>query len=294
MSIKLSDPFIPIGGVWYRFRGFIDHLIGWGGVDYSFYSNSEILAVFPGKIILQRYEADGFGHRIDLRSSDDPRYVAVYAHNTSKIVVKTGTDVIRGQLIKYSDNSGRSTGPHLHLTVLFNGRAVDPEKLPWKVYNWKEPQKPKEVDEMLKTAADVTALWQAVFYAWPNAAQKKAYIGKDILPLLKGWVAGSSGSYKLRREIYLKKYPATVKELASLKATLESDYVTKEVLAQSQDKYEKMFHEQEILYKGLAGKWAEEHKLLTKLEAKFDTIQTDREEINELLDIAPEAIKPYL
>ncbi|KKK81661.1 hypothetical protein LCGC14_2811230, partial [marine sediment metagenome] len=67
-----------------------------------------------------------------------------------------------------------------------------------------------------------------------------------------------------------------------LKSSIKADYVTKKVLAQAQDKYEKLFND-------LAGKLAEEHKLFTKLEAKFDNIQTDREQINELLDISPEA-----
>lgn len=166
MAILLSDPFIPKGGGWRQTRGFAAHKRGWGGIDYAIANNSLILAVFPGTITLQRYEKGGFGYRIDLRSSDDPRYTAIYAHNAAKTVVKTGTKVIRGQFIKYSDNSGSSTGPHLHFTVLFNGKAVDPAKLPWKIYNYKVPQKPKEVD-MFKDKS-------GIFKVTLNAAQWNA------------------------------------------------------------------------------------------------------------------------
>jgi len=121
--------------------------------------------VFPGTITLQRYEKVGFGYRIDLRSSEDPRYTAIYAHGTSKTVVKTGSKVIRGQLIKYSDTSGTATGPHLHFTVLFNGKAIDPERLKWKIYNWKTPQvpakpkpKPKPVDPCASLKKDKAIL----------------------------------------------------------------------------------------------------------------------------------------
>ncbi len=50
-----------------------------------------------------------------------------YAHN-SRLAVKAGDQVKRGQIIAYSGNTGRSTGPHIHFEIRRRGKAVDPEK----------------------------------------------------------------------------------------------------------------------------------------------------------------------
>jgi murein DD-endopeptidase MepM/ murein hydrolase activator NlpD len=50
-----------------------------------------------------------------------------YAH-TSKIIVKPGDLVRRGQVVAYVGTTGRSTGPHLHFEVLVQGVPQDPAK----------------------------------------------------------------------------------------------------------------------------------------------------------------------
>ena len=52
--------------------------------------------------------------------------VRTYYGHTSKIHVKTGEQVERGQLIADVGSTGRSTGPHLHYTVEVNGKSRDP------------------------------------------------------------------------------------------------------------------------------------------------------------------------
>ncbi|MGL6295309.1 MAG: peptidoglycan DD-metalloendopeptidase family protein, partial [Plesiomonas sp.] len=47
----------------------------------------------------------------------------------SKLLVKQGQKVKKGDRVALSGNTGRSTGPHLHYEFLLNGRAVDPLKV---------------------------------------------------------------------------------------------------------------------------------------------------------------------
>ena len=52
-------------------------------------------------------------------------YITVYAH-LSRIAVKRGQHVERGQIIGTVGNTGYSTGPHLHYEVHYQGRAQNP------------------------------------------------------------------------------------------------------------------------------------------------------------------------
>lgn len=54
-------------------------------------------------------------------------YQTVYGHN-SKVFVKVGQRVRRGDKISAVGNTGRSTGPHLHYEVHLNGAPVNPRK----------------------------------------------------------------------------------------------------------------------------------------------------------------------
>ncbi|MBU2234490.1 MAG: M23 family metallopeptidase, partial [Proteobacteria bacterium] len=51
----------------------------------------------------------------------------MYAH-LSKAIVRPGAPVRKGDRIGYVGNTGRSTGSHLHYSVMLNGVAVNPRK----------------------------------------------------------------------------------------------------------------------------------------------------------------------
>jgi len=55
-------------------------------------------------------------------------YESLYAHQ-SRIRVKHGQLVKKGQVIGYVGSTGRSTGPHLHFGLKKNGRWVNPMKV---------------------------------------------------------------------------------------------------------------------------------------------------------------------
>ena len=52
-------------------------------------------------------------------------YRTIFAH-LSKINVKSGSKVKRGDLIALSGNSGRTVGPHLHYEVHHHGAPQNP------------------------------------------------------------------------------------------------------------------------------------------------------------------------
>ena len=51
-----------------------------------------------------------------------------YGH-LSRVLVRNGERVPRGQVVAYSGNSGLSTGPHLHFEVYRGGNVVNPRGL---------------------------------------------------------------------------------------------------------------------------------------------------------------------
>lgn len=62
------------------------------------------------------------------RPSDKKRIATVYAHQ-SRILVKEGQVVNKGDVIGLVGSTGYSTGPHLHLEVRINGVPSDPLKI---------------------------------------------------------------------------------------------------------------------------------------------------------------------
>lgn len=55
-------------------------------------------------------------------------YAVSYCH-LSQPLVKVGHKVMPGEVIAVSGNTGRSTGPHLHLTVKYGRKHIDPDIL---------------------------------------------------------------------------------------------------------------------------------------------------------------------
>ena len=50
-----------------------------------------------------------------------------YAH-ASKLFVKAGDRVVKGQVVALVGSTGRSTGPHLHYEIRLNGNSLDPRQ----------------------------------------------------------------------------------------------------------------------------------------------------------------------
>ena len=57
-------------------------------------------------------------------------YSTVYAHMSKfSVLAKIGNRVKQGQIIGYVGSTGKSTGPHLHYEVIFNGKRINSQTL---------------------------------------------------------------------------------------------------------------------------------------------------------------------
>jgi biotin carboxyl carrier protein len=92
------------------------------GIDVSAPSGSPIEAPAAGRVISAGWE-QGYGNTLEI----DHGYgiTTRYAH-ASRLLVKKGDRVKRGQRIALVGNSGLATGPHLHYEVHVNGKPVNP------------------------------------------------------------------------------------------------------------------------------------------------------------------------
>ena len=95
------------------------------GTDFGARRGTPLLAVNSGKVIFSGWMG-GYGKVVKIRHAGG--YVSLYAHQ-SRIRVKRGQRVKKGQIIGYVGNTGRSTGPHLHFGLMKNGRWVNPMKV---------------------------------------------------------------------------------------------------------------------------------------------------------------------
>ena len=55
-------------------------------------------------------------------------YQTLYGHN-SKLLVKSGQNVSKGQVISKMGSTGRSTGCHVHFEIRLNGNKINPLKV---------------------------------------------------------------------------------------------------------------------------------------------------------------------
>ena len=94
------------------------------GLDFPSGQGTPILAAAGGVVLVQEYHS-AYGNMVEVDHGND--LVTRYAH-ASRVFVKKGDLVKRGQKIAEVGNTGRSTGSHLHFEVLVQGVFQDPQK----------------------------------------------------------------------------------------------------------------------------------------------------------------------
>lgn len=112
----ISSPFgyrwHPVTGEWSMHKG----------VDMPMPTGTPIYASRSGYVTIATYHSTA-GNYVTINHQDG--YSSVYMHMTHD-VVSVGEYVKAGQLIGYVGSTGRSTGPHLHFGITYNGTYVNP------------------------------------------------------------------------------------------------------------------------------------------------------------------------
>lgn len=93
------------------------------GVDLTAPTGTKVYASGDGVVLRADSEASGYGNHI--RINHGYGYETLYGH-LSKILVRAGQKVKRGDIIGLVGSTGRSTSPHLHYEVRINGDPVNP------------------------------------------------------------------------------------------------------------------------------------------------------------------------
>ena len=97
------------------------------GTDFAAPKGTPIMASGDG-VVLKSAWCGGGGNCIKIKHNSS--YSTVYAH-LSKFAtgIRKGKRVKQGQVIGYVGSTGKSTGPHLHYEVIYNGKRINSQTL---------------------------------------------------------------------------------------------------------------------------------------------------------------------
>ena len=170
MAIKLSFPVDE--PITHPSRGTPDLYKKWGfpghnGIDYGIPNGTPIMAATAGTVALVGFENGGYGNYVKLSHADGSKiYYTYYAH-LAHASVSAGQKIKTGAVIGTSNNTGASTGPHLHF-----GLKIDGENPPYKGY----------VDPAPYFAKDTETSESAVSSDIPDAVKIPSSLSFEVLP----------------------------------------------------------------------------------------------------------------
>lgn len=127
MMVPTQQP-VAAGNLGSLFGWRIDPITGHSalhtGLDFQAAYATPVLAAAGGVVVTQEFHPE-YGNMIEIDHGND--LITRYAHS-SKVLVKKGDLIKRGQKIAEVGSTGRSTGAHLHFEVLVHGIPQDPQK----------------------------------------------------------------------------------------------------------------------------------------------------------------------
>jgi murein DD-endopeptidase MepM/ murein hydrolase activator NlpD len=110
-------------GFGYRIDPVYKYMKFHSGIDFTASTGTPIYASGDGIIETSTYDNSGYGMHIIINHGYG--YKTLYGH-MSRMKMKAGETVHRGDIIGYVGSTGKSTGPHLHYEVIKAGEKIDP------------------------------------------------------------------------------------------------------------------------------------------------------------------------
>jgi murein DD-endopeptidase MepM/ murein hydrolase activator NlpD len=135
-----------VSGFGYRIHPVYKTLRMHTGIDFAAKTGTPIYATGDGIVIDPKGNESGYGNVCII--SHGYGYQSLYGH-MSRMVVKPGDRVKRGQLVGYVGSTGLSVAPHCHYEVIKNGVKIDP------VHFFYNDLTPAEYEQVIKTASKV-------------------------------------------------------------------------------------------------------------------------------------------
>lgn len=93
------------------------------GIDFAGPLGEPVHATAAGVVTRAGWDPGGFGNMVEIDNGNG--YATLYGHS-EKVLVHVGEVVEKGQEIALLGSTGRSTGPHVHFEVLYNGKPINP------------------------------------------------------------------------------------------------------------------------------------------------------------------------
>ena len=94
------------------------------GVDFAAPAGTPVVASADGRVVSAGWEG-ALGRAVRIRHGS--AYETVYGHlRAFARGIGKGVRITQGQPVGYVGSTGRATGPHLHYTLIQNGRPIDP------------------------------------------------------------------------------------------------------------------------------------------------------------------------
>lgn len=112
------------------------------GIDFTAPKGTPIQATGAGRVI-KAERSSSYGYHVVIDHGYG--YETLYAH-MSRIDVKKGDKVVRGQQLGLVGSTGRSTAPHCHYEITYKGKKVNP------IYYCMDGLTPEEYQELVEAA----------------------------------------------------------------------------------------------------------------------------------------------
>ncbi len=148
-SDKLNRSIQLLSGFGYRIHPIFKVPKMHPGIDFSSPQGTPIQATGAGRVV-KAERGSGYGMHVVIDHGYG--YKTLYGH-MSRIDVKVGDKVVRGQKIGLVGSTGTSTAPHCHYEVHFKGDKVNP------IHYCMDGLSPKEYQELVKASETANQSW---------------------------------------------------------------------------------------------------------------------------------------